>query len=118
MKRIFIAIKAEAGATLLKIVSSLKSGLIEEGIKWTNPDNIHITLAFLGDTEEDMIRVISSKLKDRCEGSGNFELYIRGTGVFRNLSDPRVIWAGIEPSFAPGSASFYTPSPFRTMPMV
>jgi 2'-5' RNA ligase len=98
MKRIFIAIKAEAGATLFKIVSSLKSGLIHEGIKWTNLDNIHITLAFLGDTEEDKIKVISSKLKERCERSGNFELYIRGTGVFRNLNDPRIIWAGIEPS--------------------
>jgi 2'-5' RNA ligase len=68
MKRIFIAIKAETGATLLK--------------------------------------KISSKLKDRCEGSGNFELYIRGMGVFRNLSDPRVIWARIEPSFALRPALF------------
>jgi 2'-5' RNA ligase len=98
MKRIFIAIKAEAGETLFKTVSSLKSGLINEGIRWTSLDNIHITLAFLGDTEENIIKVISSKIKEGCEGSGKFELIIRGTGVFKNLSDPRIIWTGIETS--------------------
>jgi 2'-5' RNA ligase len=98
MKRIFIAIKVEAGETLCKVVSSLKSGLINEGIKWTRLDNIHLTLAFLGDTEDNMIEMISSKMKEKCEGSGKFELIIRGTGVFKNLSDPRVIWTGIEPS--------------------
>lgn len=98
MKRIFIAIKAEAGETLFRIVSSLKSGLINEGIRWTSLDNIHITLAFLGDTEENMIRVISSELKERCEGSGKFQLTIRGIGIFKNLSDPHVIWTGIETS--------------------
>lgn len=98
MKRIFIAIKVEAGETLFKVVSSLKSGLSNEGIKWTSLDNIHLTLAFLGDTEENMIELISSKMKERCGGSGDFEIIIRGTGVFKNLSDPRVIWTGIEQS--------------------
>lgn len=98
MKRIFIAIKAEAGETILKMVSSLKSRLVNENIRWTSLDNIHITLAFLGDTEETLIKVISSKLKESCEGSGKFELTISGTGVFKNLSDPRIIWAGIGPS--------------------
>ena len=98
MKRIFIAVKVEAGETLLKMISSFKSGLINETIKWTKPDNIHITLAFLGDTEEEMIKIISEMLKEKCEGSGKFELIIKGSGVFKNISEPRVIWTGIEPS--------------------
>jgi len=98
MKRIFIAVKVEAGETLLRLISSLKSGLGTESIKWTNPDNIHITLAFLGDTEEEQIKIISAMLKGKCEGFGKFELIIKGSGVFKNLSDPRVLWTGIEPS--------------------
>jgi len=98
MKRIFIAVKVEAGETLLRMISSLKSGLSSENIKWTNPDNIHITLAFLGDTGEERIKIISAMLKEKCEGFGRFELIIKGSGVFKNLSDPRVIWTGIEPS--------------------
>jgi 2'-5' RNA ligase len=98
MKRIFIAIKVDPGETLMKMISAFKSGLSGENIKWTSTDNIHITLVFLGDTEEKQIRIISNILKERCEGSMKFELMIRGTGVFKSINDPRVIWAGIEPS--------------------
>jgi 2'-5' RNA ligase len=98
MKRIFIAIKVEPDEILKKMISAFKKGLNEENIKWTSPDNIHITLVFLGDTEEKQIRIISDILKERCEGFGKFGLMIRGTGVFKNIDDPRVIWAGIEPS--------------------
>lgn len=96
MKRIFIALKVEAGETLLKMVSSLKSDLSKDSIKWTSIDNIHITLAFLGDTEEKLIKSISSMLKEKCKGSGSFQLIIRGLGVFRNPGDPRIIWTGVE----------------------
>lgn len=98
MRRTFIAVKVEAEESLLKLISSLKSRLSNESIKWTNPDNIHITLSFLGDTEENLIDRIKIMLKEKSEGSGKFELIIRGSGVFRNLNDPRIIWIGIEPS--------------------
>jgi 2'-5' RNA ligase len=98
MKRIFIALKVEAGKTLKTMISSLKSGLVNEGIRWTDQDNIHVTLVFLGDTDEMMITVISSMLKDKSEGSGNFELILRGAGVFKNINDPHVLWTGIDPS--------------------
>lgn len=98
MRRVFIALKVEAEETLLMLISALKSGLSKDIIKWVSPDNIHITLAFLGDTEEKKIKDISLMLKGKCEGSGKFELIIKGSGVFRDLSDPRIIWTGIEPS--------------------
>jgi 2'-5' RNA ligase len=98
MKRIFIAIKVDAGGSLIKLVSALKSGLISENIRWTNLDNIHITLVFLGDTDENMVKLINSKLKDQCEGFGNFELMLKGAGVFKNFNDPHVIWTAVEQS--------------------
>lgn len=98
MKRIFIALKVEPGETFLNLILSLKSGLNGGSIKWTNPDNIHITLAFLGDTEEEMIKIISSMLRNKCVGSGRFELIIKGSGVFKNMRDPHIIWVGIEHS--------------------
>jgi len=98
MKRIFIALKVEAGETLLTMISLLRSRLSGENIRWTNPENIHITISFLGDTVEKLIKDINSMLKKKCEGSGRFELFIKGCGVFRNVNDPRIIWIGIEPS--------------------
>ena len=98
MKRIFIALKVGAEEPLLAMISSLKSGLNKDIVKWINPDNIHITLAFLGNTEEKIIKNIGSMLKEKCNGLGKFELILKGLGVFRNLSDPRIIWTGIEHS--------------------
>lgn len=83
---------------LLRMISTLKKGLVNENVKWINPGNIHITILFLGDTDEEKIDAITSVLKKSCEGSGEFELIIKGSGVFKNLNDPRVIWTGIEPS--------------------
>jgi 2'-5' RNA ligase len=98
MKRIFIAVKIDAGKNLLNMISNLKTGLRDEKIKWTEIENFHITLAFLGDTQEDKIKEISKMLKSVCEGSGEFEMIVRGAGVFKNFNDPRIIWTGIEPS--------------------
>ncbi len=98
MKRIFIALKVDAGENLIAMISSFKSGLSKDLIKWTNPENIHLTLAFLGDTEEKLIKAITSMLNEKCKGSGKFEFIIKGAGIFRNLRDPRIIWTGIEPS--------------------
>ena len=98
MKRIFIAVKIDPGDTLIRMISSLRSGLKNEKIKWSDPENFHITLAFLGDTENNKIKEINKMLKLACEGFGEFEIIIKGLGVFKNLNDPRVIWTGIEPS--------------------
>jgi RNA 2',3'-cyclic 3'-phosphodiesterase len=98
MKRIFIAVKIEPGNNLVKMISSFKTGLKDERIKWTETENFHITLAFLGDTDEAKVKEIGKMLRVVCEGSGDFDIVIRGAGLFKNLKDPRVLWTGIDPS--------------------
>lgn len=96
MKRIFIAIKIEVGAEMMRMISSLKALLGNESIKWIDPGNIHITLAFLGDTEEKRIKILSSILRNRCRNFGEFKFVLKGTGIFKNYRDPRIIWVGIQ----------------------
>jgi 2'-5' RNA ligase len=96
MKRIFIAVRVEPRETLIRIYSSLRSVLGAERINWTDPSNIHLTLVFLGDTEDESIEVASIMLKQKCTGFGDFSFSLKGMGVFRNYRDPRVIWIGIE----------------------
>ena len=96
MKRIFIAIKVNPEGELLRMFSLLKAALGAENIKWVDPANIHMTLAFLGDTEEKRVMVLSSMLKERCTGFGEFDFNLTGTGVFKSFRDPRVLWAGIQ----------------------
>jgi RNA 2',3'-cyclic 3'-phosphodiesterase len=98
VKRIFIALKIEPGTELTGILQSLKSLTAEEKINWVDPVNIHITLAFLGDTEEERIKIAGLILKRECSGFGEFNFMLKGAGLFRNLRDPRVIWIGIAES--------------------
>ncbi|MCU0460964.1 MAG: RNA 2',3'-cyclic phosphodiesterase [Bacteroidales bacterium] len=96
MKRIFVAVKINPEQTLIRIYNSLKSVLGGEKINWTDPSNIHLTLAFLGDTEDELIKMVSIMLKQKCTGFGCFRFNLTGAGVFKNYRDPKVIWAGIE----------------------
>ncbi|MGB8490666.1 MAG: RNA 2',3'-cyclic phosphodiesterase [Bacteroidales bacterium] len=95
MKRIFIAVRVEAGAGLISMISSLKARLANENIRWIDTANIHLTLAFLGDTEEERIISLTGMLKEKCSGFGDFEFGLGGAGLFKNYRDARVIWAGI-----------------------
>jgi RNA 2',3'-cyclic 3'-phosphodiesterase len=96
MKRVFIAVKVDPEGELLRMISSLKALLGSEQIRWVDPALIHQTLAFLGDTEEKRIKILSNMLMEKCTGFHEFEFMLSGVGVFKNYSDPRVIWAGIK----------------------
>jgi 2'-5' RNA ligase len=96
MKRVFVAVKVNPESNLLRMISSLKALLGDENIKWVDPSNIHLTLAFLGDTEEKRIKILADMLKERCTGFHEFEFELAGAGIFKNYRDPRVIWAGIK----------------------
>lgn len=98
MKRVFIAIKTEPGPDLLRMISLLKKTLASESIRWVEQGNLHLTLTFLGETEEKIIRILCGALDERCKGFGTFSIVLSGTGIFKNYRDPRVVWTGILPS--------------------
>ncbi len=98
MKRIFIALKIEPDGILLRMITSLRSVFGNERITWVDPANIHLTLAFLGDTEEDRIKAAGITARQNCSGFGEFSFNLSGTGVFKNFREPRIIWVGIEES--------------------
>lgn len=98
MKRVFIAVKIDAGPELLNMISDFRATLIDEKIKWTTTENFHITIVFLGNTEEDKVKAVTKMLKEVCEGAGVFEILIKGAGVFKSFSDPRILWTTIAPS--------------------
>ena len=96
MKRTFIAVKIDVSDELRNTILSLKSGLREESIKWVDLSNLHITLAFIGDTEKQMIKSIGSMLSNEFEGFGIIEFSLTGFGLFRNINNPRIIFSAIE----------------------
>ena len=95
MKRTFIAVKIEAGEKLKEMVSDLKKALSTDLIKWVDIGKMHITIAFIGDTGEESVEMVSAMLQKWCSGSGSFALTLSGLGLFKSIDSPRVIWAGI-----------------------
>lgn len=65
------------------------------GARWTEPDNLHLTLRFFGDVDNPTAREIDSALARI--NTNAFELQLKGLGSFGG-SEVRTIWAGVERS--------------------
>lgn len=63
------------------------------GIKKTDPNNLHLTLQFIGKCNPDHKDVIINKLK--MISFSAFSMLIDGVGVFPDERNPRIIWAGV-----------------------
>lgn len=96
MKRTFIAIDIPASKKIKECLNILSTRLAGEKIKWTAYNNLHLTLKFLGDTEDKTIPGIESKLSEITKNIAAFQITIKNAGVFKNMRDPRIIWLGIE----------------------
>jgi 2'-5' RNA ligase len=96
MKRLFIAIDLplELKEKIYEYELELKK-IIERGVKWVELENIHITLRFLGETDEEKIIDIEKIMDSMSANFYPFLISIGGLGAFPNLKNPRVIWIGI-----------------------
>jgi len=65
-------------------------------VNWVKPENIHLTLKFLGEVDEDRIPSIKGVVREGLQGERSLFLSLDGLGVFPNPRAPRVIWVGIE----------------------
>jgi 2'-5' RNA ligase len=97
----FIAIDVTATQKILEFEKEIKSTGAD--VKLVAPENIHITLKFLGDTDEAMVDQIETIIRDAVKGIEPFTIRLQGTGVFPNQKNIRVIWIGIEDGNIPGT---------------
>jgi len=99
--RCFVAVELEEGITrkLGKIIEEIrhKLGTDNKSIRWVNPENIHLTLKFLGEVDDNLICDIC-QATDRCAGEFEpFEFTVAGLGCFPpGGGAARVLWVGLE----------------------
>ena len=65
------------------------------GARWQKPEQLHLTLHFLGEVDGGVMRRLIAAL-GQLEAPA-FELGLRGAGVFPPRGQPRVIWLGVDP---------------------
>jgi 2'-5' RNA ligase len=93
--RTFIALELPPSviSLLTKVQEDLKSTRLRA--KWVRPENIHLTLKFLGNINPTDIDKISGAMMDAVDDFGAINLVAEGVGVFPGLKRPRVIWIGL-----------------------
>lgn len=86
----------EATDRLRALVAGLKRAGAGERIRWTRPENLHLTVEFFGETAEEEIPRLAAALAKAAGKAPAFELEIGGLGTFGSPRRPRVVWLGIE----------------------
>ena len=92
--RLFVAIALPdfVKDALAKLQADIKkSGF---SAKWTPPENIHLTMKFLGDTPVSAIEAIGRELASAADGFPPLTLRAQGLSVFPGPRRARVLWTG------------------------
>lgn len=94
--RSFIAIElpAELKLELVQLEAQLKSGE-QLGVKWVDPDGIHLTMKFLGNIAVDRVEGITRAMEEAVRGISPFQLKVKELGVFPNFKRVQVAWVGL-----------------------
>lgn len=89
--RLFIAI--ELPAELKRKLGQLRTDI--PGVRWVPTEQIHLTLAFLGDVDEETMERLTAHLADIRANA--FKLSCASIGCFPGRQQPRVVWIGVKP---------------------
>lgn len=65
-----------------------------ESISWVNPQNLHLTLKFLGEISSKQLNEIKQVITEIAKTSFGFKIKLEAAGVFPNLHAARIIWIG------------------------
>jgi 2'-5' RNA ligase len=74
-------------------IQLLRSEVPDAAASWSRPENVHLTLKFFGNIDQDRIQAISAAIA-RAVGT-QFRISVGGSGVFPKASQARVLWIGI-----------------------
>jgi 2'-5' RNA ligase len=92
--RSFIAFDLSNDSVVNRIATAQKMIMqTNADVKLVEPKNIHVTVRFLGEIDQEMVEKIYGAMKNIKFTPFNFQL--TGLGVFPTVNYPRVVWAGI-----------------------
>jgi 2'-5' RNA ligase len=108
--RLFVALEIPTAvrgnlAALIEELRAADAAAAKNKARWVRPENLHVTLKFIGNVDAGKLEAIRAVLGEVRTG-GDVELRFRGVGFFPNEKRPRVLWAGIaaSPNLAPLAA--------------
>ena len=91
--RAFVAVAAPPQPGLVALLDEL--GSLGADLRCVMPENLHFTLAFLGDVPDGSEEPIAAALHDAARGLAPSLAQLRGVGAFPSARRPRVVWVGV-----------------------
>lgn len=93
--RLFVAlsIPSEVRENIASLIPVLRRA--DSKPRWVNPENLHVTLKFIGEVAQESVPVICDALQT-VRALQPLTLAFRGVGFFPNARCPNVAWVGIE----------------------
>jgi 2'-5' RNA ligase len=91
-----MAIPEDVRAGLRHWQQELQSLLPSHSVRWTKPEQFHLTLKFLGNVPAADVPALSEAARAVCPAALPFRLRAEGVGFFPNHVSPRVFWADIK----------------------
>ncbi|MCL9815248.1 RNA 2',3'-cyclic phosphodiesterase [Natranaeroarchaeum aerophilus] len=95
-KRLFVSV--DLPDELADEVAAVQEEFREaSGLRFTDPEQAHLTLFFLGDVAPDRVTTVESALTEAVETAAidPFTAHVEGLGVFPSLQYISVLWAGV-----------------------
>ncbi len=94
--RIFLAIGLNDIPPISAWVKNLRQLHYGDQLKWTRPNQWHLTVKFIGSFSVEVLPVLTEQLRKAYENGNGGELVITGAGIFGPVRAPKVVWVGVE----------------------
>lgn len=96
--RLFIALPVPQAVKdeLRRAQNELRAVFDGGGVRWTRPEQIHLTLKFLGNVPSSDVRNLVDATVAACWSFSPIRLEVRGIGFFPSIRRPRVVWADVQ----------------------
>ncbi len=91
--RVFVSIPVPNTSGLAPLMRDLKT---VRGVRTSNVNQLHITLRFLGDVDEERIEEIGDIVSEAVSDIPKGRLNLEGLGTFPNERNPKILWVGID----------------------
>lgn len=98
---ISIGVPEEVLRELSRWQRRLEEAMPPEAVRWSPPEQVHLTLRFLGNIPSQVLAELEAGLRAVCQGFGPLQLRAEGLGGFPSLRQPRVIWVGLQGDLEP-----------------
>lgn len=97
MKRLRTFIALELPKHVRDKAVVLQESLARAGgeVKWVEPENLHVTLLFLGEVGDRDVPAVCRAVADGCAARGPFAIAVEKVGCFPSARRPRVVWVGV-----------------------